>query len=650
MTHEYKTNVLRQLTGQVVEGTGTNQPIFNTLPSGTDALNDYITEQGYSGTFFLDFSCTRNSQQLLFYTVNREDPGAISQGSFIVITDMDLQPLGIIKQWNSGTDFRVFHKIINNDIGTGRIYFIDIDPTNYDTPRIVYMNDPTSKKVGDEYEAELLSSVYIPNMTSNDYVWDFNKNENASRFAIATFNNSVNKITLTEYVNNVGSTDEWNTYTYNTAIPGFSGDITIYPVWAEKIDCRVSFVDTTNGLDIKVLNTQDNEGTLSLILQKTIQLPNDIQGFTNDIKNVTMLNYNYLYCGSQGSFGYDTTSTFLEVDLNNGAMNILYTTPYYSTFFIQAVNNQIFFIRQSYIPNDNTDEFTFGMVGNHKYYEVPVTTSNNFNPLFFVINSFNLYSIRIIDETASINTAYKLYVIYNSLNYNGNSYNGMESILSNSVVLSDNDNYPIFARNLYNKTVTSNTVESTVEIPAYQLNGIDIAKQQLLSKNNNKIINQSQSIEKNIYEVVLMNFFNTLTIIDNNENKNKVMLNASNYFVNGMESQRYDNIKALKFKVTYTDDSTYIGSIGNTTIDEYTNIATLEFAFYSGVGVSKVEIISNDENVTYATVDETYDTESLYKVTQEVKIGDPLPSVELQYNNEDVNYNGEQVMVYTKEE
>ena len=117
-----------------------------------------------------------------------------------------------------------------------------------------------------------------------------------------------------------------------------------------------------------------------------------------------------------------------------------------------------------------------------------------------------------------------------------------------------------------------------------------------------------------------MNFFNTLTIIDNNENKNKVMINASSYFVNGLESQGYDNIKALKYRITYTDDTTYLGDIAEMTIDDDTNIATLGFMFYSGVGVSKVEIISSSETVTYATVDETYDTNSYYKVVQEVVI------------------------------
>ena len=115
-----------------------------------------------------------------------------------------------------------------------------------------------------------------------------------------------------------------------------------------------------------------------------------------------------------------------------------------------------------------------------------------------------------------------------------------------------------------------------------------------------------------------MNFFNTLSIIDNNENKNKLMTNASSYFVNGLENEGYENTKATKFRVTYTDSTTYVGTISELSIED--NVANISFAFYSGVGVSKLEIISNDELMTYAIINESFDPSSYYKVNQEVVI------------------------------
>ena len=614
MTEEYKNNVLRQLTGQLVEGSGNDRPQFITTNPDTNDINNYIVDNGYNAdhTFVYEFSYTRNNQQLLFYE-EQDDGMPISW--FIVITDMNLSPIGIIKEWSSGTAFRRWDTPLGNDTGEGRIYFIDKYQNTY---RLIYMNDPTSKKVGDNYEVEILYS-YTLSLSNTNIPFNLMKDPDGAKFTISSFNNSTNKVSLNELVINVGSANEWNVYTYATSVPGFSGDCAIYPIWTEELDCRLCFVDASN-LTIKVLNTQDNGGTLSLILQKTIFLPAEAQVYTNDIKNLVMKNYNYLYCYSQGLIADDGTSHLYEVDLNAGNMRSLYSTPNYSYFYIQCINGEIFFTRETFDPGTYDVLIYFGMVASGEYYEIYINEFQSFTPATFIINSYNLYSIRIIDGSYGNSDLCKLYMVYNSLNYNGASFNGIQSVISNSVILDGNDGSPVFARNLYNKTITQNTVESTVQIPAYQLNGIDIAEQKLISKNNNNIIFQYNDIQKNVYENVLMNFFNTLTIIDNNENKGKVMTNASSYFVNGLANQDYDNLKALKFRVTYTDNTTYMGSIGNITIDDDTNTATMEFMFYSGVGVSKVEIMSNDETIIYASVDESYDPASLYKVTQEVAI------------------------------
>lgn len=613
MTEDYKINVLKQLTGQVNEEQGNNRPIFITTDATTNTLQEYIISQGYDSThtFNYEASLTRNNQQLLFYD---ELNDGYNYSRFIVITDMDLNPLGIIKSWKSGTAFREWYQMLQNDTGEGRIYFIDYENTQY---RLVYMNDPTSKKIADDYEVEMLYTYTLP-ISSTTAPMGLMKNPEGANFVIPCFNTSTNKIALNELVINVGSENEWNSYVYNTAVPGFSADCTLYPIWTEELDCRFCFVDTANGLELNVLNTQRSGDTLSLVLQSVIQLPEEAQEYSNMLGNLTMKNYNYLYCFSQGTISDDTTSYFYEVDLNNATMTILYTTPEYCTFDIQLINGEILFTRRYYDNVAGQEVLYFGMVSNHTYYETYVNSHGVIGAITFIINSYNLYSIRIIDGVYGNNFVDNLYVIYNPLNYNGAAFEGVQSVISNSVVLNNSDGVPIFARNLYNKTISQNTVESTVEIPAYQLNGITIAEQTLVSKNNNNIVFQYDDIEKNIYENVLMNFFNTLTIIDNNENKNKVMTAASNYFVNGLENQGYENLKALKYRITYTDNSTHIGTIGEMSINN--NIATLGFVIYTGVGISKLEILSNDETMIYATIDETFDPSSYYKIVQEVVI------------------------------
>ena len=614
MTEDYKINVLKQLTGQPTIEAGIDAPMFILTSDDTNTLEEYIIEQGYNSnhSFILKHTCTRNNQQLLFYN---ETQAGVFVSSFIVITDIELTPIGIVKSYKGGTAFREWEVFQDDDLGEGRIYFIDRSGNTY---RVVYINDPTSKKVGDAYEVESLYN-YTLAFDSYNIPRTMMKNPEAADFVISSYNSQTGIISLNLLKVNVGSPNEWIVYSYGTAEQGFSGDISMYPVWSDEISCRLCFVNVSNNLQIDVLNTSvDSDDNHILVLQRTITLPQQYQDYTNDIDSLVMRDYNYFYCCSQGLIADDPTCHFFEVNLNTGVMKSLYSTPEYTTWYIQCINSNIFFTRYSYDNNTFENTCYFGMVSKGEYYDIELFDFVSIDPRAFIINSFNLYSIRIIDGQGETDELKKLYVIYNPLNYNGAWFTDLNSVVSNSVVLNNESGQPIFARNLYNKTISQNTIESTIEIPAYQLNGINIAEQQLVSKNNNNIIYQYDNVEKNIYEVVLMNFFNTLSIIDNNENKNKLMTNASSYFVNGLENEGYENTKATKFRVTYTDSSVYTGTISELSIED--NVANISFAFYSGVGVSKLEIISNDELMTYATIDETFDPSSYYKVNQEVVI------------------------------
>lgn len=612
MTEEYKENVLRQLVGQPIIEQGVDMPMFILTSDSTNTLEDYIVSQGYNSnhSFILRKTLSRNNQQLLFYV---EQQAGVFVSSFIVITDIELTPIGIVKSYKGGTAFREWEVFQDDDSGEGRIYFIDKSGNTY---RLVYINDPTSKKVGDSYEVENLFTYTMTAFGQYNIPRTMMKSPENANFVISAYNSNTGIISLNEVKINVGSENEWNTYNYGTATQGFSGAIAMYPVWSEELSCRLCFINITNNLQIDVLNTQKTDDTLSLVRQRTITLPSSYQSYTNKTSGLTMQNYNVLYCYSQGILADDATSHFFEVNLNSGTMTSLYSTPEYTSWDIQCINSNIFFTRYSYDTDTFESVCYFGMISKGEYYDIELFDFVSIDPRAFIINNYNLYSIRIIDGQGETDELKKLYVIYNSLNYNGAEFTDLNSVVSNSVVLNNESGQPIFARNLYNKTISQNTVESTVEIPAYQLNGINIAEQRLLSENNNDIIYQYNSVEKNIYETVLMNFFNTLTIIDDNENKNKIMTNASNYFVNNLENVEGSNL--LKYRVTYTDASTYVGTISEVDVQETT--ATIGFAFYSGVGVSKLEIISSDENISYATIDETFDSSSYYKVSQEVVI------------------------------
>jgi hypothetical protein len=283
-----------------------------------------------------------------------------------------------------------------------------------------------------------------------------------------------------------------------------------------------------------------------------------------------------------------------------------------STPVFKVLNNMLFIKEE--IPSGSDYNIYCGVVVDNTYYRQTMYISN-VQTQFFVFNMYNLYTF-LVYEVSRIK---KAYLIYNENNYNGQPYNSDESVVSNSAVLYNSNSEPIFARNLYNKTTYNNTESSTVNVPNFQLNDTTISNESLISMANNEIVGSDLEITKNIYENLFINFFNTINITDNNFNKNQANTIGASYFVSGINSLSYDDIKATKFKVTYTDETTFTGDITDISLNGTT--ANLVFCIYVDKPINKIEIISNDTMTSYAEIgNQSYDLNSIYKITQQVVI------------------------------
>lgn len=602
MTQEYGSSILSHILGQVPNQTGDNRPIYKNYSSASSTINDYIVSQGFEegSKFVTRFSYTRNNKEIIFGKIVPAESD-YSNVHAILITDMELNPLGLIQSFESGTEFREFYRKLENDTGEGRIYFIDECLVNEDYQyRIVCINDPTSVEEGDPYEVEILISYIIPN-TDYRNISLFMKNPDTTQFSFLQSEDYT--ITLVEMNAPVGSPVEWNNYSITSTEYLYSGTADISIIWGDNFSAKLCSALLEDNLRIDIYNTSNENDTLSLVLEKSISLEQDIQ-------ELKMIDTNNVIYGNIDYFNeYDDYGLYL-LNLNTEETTTLLTSTNQTFYTIKVINGIPFVSRNEWY--NSTYHFHIGIVFNGNYYEYDIPNEEEtLLSTFFVINTFNLYSFRLL----TLNNVYKVQTIFNANNYNGEPFKDKNSVVSNSVVL-ENNNEILFARNLYNKTISQNTVESTVEIPAYQLNGIEIPYQSLMSKNNDIMLVNENTIEKNLYESVLLNFFNTITIIDRNNGKNKVMTNASNYFVNGLENGN-DDIKALKFRVNYSDNSTFIGVIGET----HLNIAgILNFVIYTKDGVDKIEILSNDESIVYATITGEFDSNSYYRINQIVRI------------------------------
>ena len=81
----------------------------------------------------------------------------------------------------------------------------------------------------------------------------------------------------------------------------------------------------------------------------------------------------------------------------------------------------------------------------------------------------------------------------------------------------------------------------------------------------------------------------------------------------------YDDIKLTKWRITFSDNSTKIGTLTTTKVSDYAY--NLKFIFYTSKDIKSIELISNDENVVYLTINElNLSLNKIYKISQNVEV------------------------------
>ena len=216
---------------------------------------------------------------------------------------------------------------------------------------------------------------------------------------------------------------------------------------------------------------------------------------------------------------------------------------------------------------------------------------------------------------------YNILEIYNSNNYNGQSFTNINSMIPNSSILYDENNDVIFARNLYNKTISDRVTQSTIEIPNNYLNDVMIARQDLISETNSIMVDNNNIITKNIYETLFINFINTLQMINKNDLNNPILNPAGAIRLNQSISQvqDYTSQKISKARINYADNSNEIIPISFTQVG---SVMRTEFTIYNSKGIINIELISEDEKTTYNTITGNFELNKTYTVSQDVTIED----------------------------
>lgn len=636
MTEDFKNKLLKYLTGNLEQEDGANEPQFgdytitttNTRLQIANELSTDITNISIRGNL-----SANQYNEVLLYGRNTD-----SGKPFIAVFSAEMILLQLIQTYASGSDlFDTYSMQIDEN---GSIYGLSQESSggNYTLRVLLFNNIFLSNVNSDSYSVELKKTYIVPstngfhciNTAPKDII---KKTVGEAIYYITGYGSSGHTNTqVMIFQINVGSTNTWDLYSMGSNVyyaqSRFSvlinkvGDNYVYYAYGLDVinNKYVAYSLSSTGTATNI-NTINITNTISFTTSQVLAL-NSETIYASISDNVEHTNYLYKVVGNtleliESTVGYQGGSETWRLAI----------------YYLQNINGTVFVTK--YDPFRFGVEIFFGMIqdttiyykneGQQSSVTDNLTNFSNINAYSdtYINNQYNLYNIYINsdynneEETYSLN---KLTLIYNQFNYNGLDYENTNSLIPEYSNLYDEDGNIIFSRNLYNLSINGNTTISTVEIPNTMLNNTTIAQKNLISETNSIMNNDTTTLNKNIYEFVDINFFNTLLMKNSNNPNNEIINNAGATRLNRAISgdNNYQSVIANKIRINYQDGTSTIQNIGTPTITN--GVATYTITIYVPKLITNIEIISNDENTSYQTITGTFDINKYYTLTQNVRV------------------------------
>lgn len=620
MTQDYKKSLLKYLAGNLVLEEAENEIIFENIIQKENnfetKINLFMQNNEYIDYKLIDSLYSETSSNYILYGYFYKQATDETFG-MIVVMDDNFQVLNITDEYSSGVKLRPFKQLKYDE--SGYIYGIDDDYLSIGKDfRIILLNN-LGLLMNGKYQVVLRNSYYFPEATTTI---------TGKKYSIYSSGNMINKIKnesiyimpvtdrdngtggLLKFVLNVGGENEWVYYQYGDSM--FSS--------ADKIDFIIS-KNSNNDVITNIISADAINNSISFLyfdgvsitLTKTVSLGDDIP------HNLVMVNSNLSYVSTFQNTDSERILKILSIE-NNELSTITEQTigdnVYY--YFDLKLNNNLIYTRYYDYQYQLTPIYLIhaGVIYNNKYYEQIFDTNEEPNELFIVKNIYSLNQI-IIQLGNSI---YSSNFITDS-NYNGKPYISNNMLVPNLLKLYNDENI-LFARNLYNKLIQNNTTIASIEIPTNYLNDVIINESKLISETNLEIINDDTSIEKNIYEIVDINFINTLNIINSNNPNDEIINIEGSVRLNNSVSNLtdYDNAKLYENAILYYQDGSK-KEIKYNFDDEHDNSINIIVDIYVDKLVDRLELISSDNLTVYQTIDlSNLILNKMYRINQKVEV------------------------------
>ena len=691
MTEDYKKNLIDYATGNITPGTPTTDEIIKEqIEVNRDKWEDYIPTR-WKNFHFEGVLQEKNSDILILFGgyMETESTGINDKvDGIIVLLDNNFEPIKTFYEYDNGTKLRYIQSMEQAEDNS----FYIVDDTNFaflnddtilsSTKRLVLLNNFTLKK-DDDYSLNLRTSYIFPNGYNTFKCETIKKNPNQAQYVMVgrNYEDAANNYTSIRSITiNIpyGSSVEWNTtnivpYIYGINERQLGTYLTSFVKFQDstyqiKMLCSYTHITYSGGhetsriKEVRLYTKNYNTSTYSYTSVLTDD--DDIANSTTYIENQAIfLNENLCYfvignINNSYITTYDLQIQFWEYNISTSTTHKIYEKKYGTGQ--PAQQEQIYlFSNQGYLYIENvvkkTDTTADYYIQRYNGTWDPILLSED-KPYswsqrgFFVSNGFNLIKLFLFPVNPRSATWYFLVAkeVYNPTQYNGESYVSEDSLTPLYSNLYSNGSL-IFSRNLYNVSKQNNMTMSSVEIPNNYLNDIAITQNDLISETNQTLTTDNKQWTKNIYEVVDLNFLNTISVIDEDTNtpylESAIKLN--NATTDG-GSTNYQNTPCNKFRINYLDETTAISSLTWNSINRLNKSTNI--TLYVDKAITSIDLISNDETTIYLTIPLEVEIGKYYTIKQKVRIGDkPLP-VQLQYNNEDILYQNEPVMVYIEEE
>lgn len=655
MTNDYKEQLLNYITGNVEETSQTTNPFREDFIEYQNNLSDYILEQIEEQTSSIaEFTYNdylqveTNSNYLIYGFYWTSVHFRVYQG-FIAVLNENLEPIQVMTKFDTGTLLRRFLDLGVDE--SGQVYGVDEQnawsqdgQTETKTRRFILLNNILSSNLIDGNYKVTLRNSYNMQYNYLNVKTVYKKIGSADYMMIGTNENNSYKMSVATLKINVGAANEWAIYNSNY---NYNTNIWSYLVWEEDtVNLKIITNQVVNST-VKYLELLFNGSSFSVKLNYNVRVMNQQTTTDNLIRRLIIKDNDEVY------YQIGNYDIIIKNNYNTSSYDIIYydestTVDVYIMF--SNVKNNVFIARTYYVTDEeyNRHEFLkFGLIVNNNVYfsdEIEMGGSPStlfYSGLFIGKPSFNLIELNI----QAGNYVVMMPVDYNVLNYNGDEYNSYNMLKPNKMTLYNN-NRLIFSRNLYNNVINNNATTSTVELPNTMLNNIEINKENLISETNLELNKQTTSILKNIYETVYFNFTNTINVIDEDESKSyPLVANYINTNSNTGTQSNYTDTSVNKVRINFDDDTTKTIPISWLYMNKYNKKTS--FIIYAEKHIKNIEFISNDESFTYLTKEFENTVGNYYVVKQKVRTGNKTIPTPLLYNNEEIDYNNEQVNVYS---